>query len=79
MFSDDFKNSRLGKLTLVKIETILDITALKKIKFIWQPSHLFGQRVATQKHLGNADKLSFLPVYVLGKSAKMFSHDKIFY
>ena len=79
MFSDDYKNSRLGKITLLKIKTILDITGLKKVKFSSQSSHLFGPRVETPKHLGNADKLFFLPVYALGKSTKKFSHDKNLY
>ena len=30
VFSDEFKNSQFGKLTLLKIETILDITGLEK-------------------------------------------------
>ena len=67
MFSDDHKNSQLGKLTLLKIETIVDITVLKKVKFNWQLSHLIGPKAETEKHLGNADKLSFIPFYALRK------------
>ena len=38
-------------MTSLKIETILDITGLKKVRFTcsWQSSHLFGPKAETEK------------------------------
>ena len=49
MFSDDFKNLQFGKFTLLKIETILDITGLEKVKFSRKLGHLIGPRAETEK------------------------------
>ena len=58
----------------LKIETFGDITRLKKVKFSWQLSHLIRPKAENEKHLANADELSFIPVYALGNCTSHLSY-----